>query len=138
MHFEHAAATSWREWFRTPRILWAQFAKTNPRQGLIAYNGAETYQLYALDLPGGKLTQITDRPGGTLSGLLCPDGQYVYYLDDNHGNDLGHVVAVSLESGDLHDLTPDMPIYSWSGIGISQQCNLIAVALAQSNKYKVC
>ncbi len=135
-HPDFSNTALWREWFRVPRILWMQLA-TTPRRGLVAYNSTGIYQLYSLDIPTGNLTQITERPTGTLFGSLSPDGQYVYYLDDAHGNDLGHVVAHSLDSGAIYDLTPNMQLYSWSGIGCSRYGRQIALALAQANHYEL-
>jgi dipeptidyl aminopeptidase/acylaminoacyl peptidase len=127
----------WKAWFCAPKILWLQLAKVNPKRGLIAYNGTGIYQLYALELPSGNLAQITERPEGALFGSLSPDGQYLYYLNDMQGNDLGHIVAQSLDTGAIYDLTPNMSIYSWSGIGYSRYGKEIALALAQTNQYNL-
>ena len=45
-------------------------------------------------LRDGALTQLTHRSTGKLSGILSPDGRYVYYLDDEQGNEIGHYVRV--------------------------------------------
>src|SRR5579863_1730279 len=85
----------WKLRYRLPRI-GAQVARSNPDRILVFSNKTGKYEIYGLDFSKGvrALNPITDRPAGTVFGYLSPDGQYVYYLDDSLGNEIGHFVRV--------------------------------------------
>lgn len=102
----------WKQRFRAPVVVWTQIAPANPARGLAVTNTSGKYQLYAWDVPSGALRQLTERPAGILSGALSGDGRYVYYLDDEQGNEIGHFVRIPFENGEAQDLTPDLPPYS--------------------------
>ena len=102
----------WKQRFRAPVFLWTQIAHANPMRGLAINNTSGKYQLYAWDVPSGALRQLTNRPTGIWFGALSGDGRYVYYLDDQQGNEIGHFVRIPFENGEPQDLTPDLPPYS--------------------------
>jgi dipeptidyl aminopeptidase/acylaminoacyl peptidase len=102
----------WKQRFRAPEVVWTRIAPANPTRGLAITNASGQYQLYAWDVPGGTLRQLTDRPTGTPFGELSGDGRCAYYLDDLDGNEIGHFVRIPLEGGEPQDLTPDLPPYS--------------------------
>jgi hypothetical protein len=102
----------WKQRFRAPVIVWTQVALANPTRGLTINNTTGTFQLYAWDVPSGALRQLTERPAGILFGALSGDGRYVYYLDDQQGNEIGHFVRIPFEGGEPQDLTPNLPPYS--------------------------
>ena len=59
------------------------------------------------------MKQLTHTPGGHNSFLiLSPDGRWVYFLKDSHGNEIGHYVRMPYEGGEPQDITPGMPPYS--------------------------
>src|SRR5581483_11616390 len=78
----------WKQRYRLP-MMRAQVAGAHPARALVASNRSGLYQLYAADLLSGDLRQLTARPAGTLWGSISPDGRFVYYLDDQQGNELG-------------------------------------------------
>jgi dipeptidyl aminopeptidase/acylaminoacyl peptidase len=104
----------WRKRFRAPQTWLLQIAQRAPERGLINSNRTGVFQLYAWDVPTGRLTQLTHIPKGKPWGVLAPDGRFVYYLQDQDGNELGHWVRVPFEGGPPEDVTPDLPPYaSW-------------------------
>jgi len=121
----------WKQRFRAPVILRTQLAKAAPTCGLIVSNHSGIWQLSAWDVPTGTLRQLTHRPAGTLSGGISPDGRFVYYLDDQQGNELGHFVRVPFEGGTPQDLTPALAPYATRGATVSQAGDLFAAILAQ-------
>jgi hypothetical protein len=125
-------AAPWKQRYRTPLIPWTQLARAAPTRGLTVSNRSGVYQLYAWDVPTGALRALTDRPAGTLLGGIAPDGRYVYYLDDQQGNELGHFVRVPFEGGTPQDLTPTMAPYATRGSAVSQAGNLFALTLAHA------
>jgi dienelactone hydrolase len=128
-------AAPWKQRFRAPVILWTQLARAAPTRGLAASNKSGAHQLYAWDVPTGELTQLTDRPEGKPLGVISPDGRYVYYLDDQQGNEIGHYVRVPFEGGEPQDITPDMPPYASFSLVISRAGNLIGFTLANPDGF---
>jgi dipeptidyl aminopeptidase/acylaminoacyl peptidase len=125
----------WKQRFRAPVILWTELARAAPTRGLAASNKSGVYQLYAWDVPSGELRQLTDRPEGQLFGTLSSDGRYVYYLQDEQGNEIGHYVRVPFEGGEPEDITPNMPLYSPWGFAVSQAGNLIGLTVADPDGF---
>ncbi len=128
-------AAPWKQRFRAHAVLWTQLAREAPERGLAVSNRTGVYQLYAWDVARGELTQLTNRPEGVLSGMIAPDGRYVYYHDDRGGNEIGHFVRVPFESGAPEDITPDLPPYSAWSIGGSRAGNVIGFILASGDGY---
>jgi Tol biopolymer transport system component len=56
-------------------------------------------------------------------GTISPDGAYVYYHDDQKGNEVGHTVRVPFEGGTPEDITPDLPLYEVAGFSFSHTGN---------------
>ena len=102
----------WKQRFRAPVVEWTQIAPADRARGLAVTNRSGQDQLYAWDVPSGELRQLTARPTGILFAALSGDGRYVYYLDDEGGNEIGHFVRVPFEGGEPQDLTLDLPPYS--------------------------
>lgn len=104
----------WKQRFRVP-MTFTQIATADPGRGLASSNRSGVFQLYAWDVAGGELRQLTAIPKGKPSGVIAPDGAFVYYLHDTDGNELGHWVRVPFAGGPPEDVTPDLPPYaSWS------------------------
>lgn len=116
----------WKQRFRKGGLRWTQFAKQAPERGLVSSIHSEVAQLYAWDVPTGKLQALTSNPDGVRWGLLSPEGRYVYFLEDRKGNEQGHFKRVPFEGGQPEDITPGMPCYSWDGLDI----NLASTRLA--------
>ncbi len=117
----------WKQRFRAPALLWTDVARAAPTRGLAVTNQSGVYQLYAWQVPAGQLRRLTHRPSGKMSGLLSPDGRFIYYLDDQSGNEIGHVVRVPFEGGELEDVTPTLPPYSSNHWGLSLAGNRLAL-----------
>lgn len=130
-------AAPWKQRFRTPRIFWTALADEEPARGLVASNLSNVVQLYAWDVPSGKLRQLTNRPQGQIFGIISPDGRFVYYHDDTAGNEIGHFVRMPFEGGAPEDITPDMPPYSALGLVSSRSGNLLALVSASAEGFTV-
>ncbi|MBZ0294146.1 MAG: prolyl oligopeptidase family serine peptidase [Anaerolineae bacterium] len=127
-----SADAPWKARYRAPSIAWAVLAQANPKRGLVASNLDGIIQLYAWDVPTGKLTKLTNKPTGVVIGTISPDGGYVYYLDDEGGNEIGHFVRVPFEGGDAQDVTPDMPLYASHNLRHSRNGNAMAFTTANA------
>ncbi|MBP7999281.1 MAG: S9 family peptidase [Chloroflexi bacterium] len=120
----------WRERFRTAIIAYAFTAAANPTRGLACTNQTGVFQLYAWDVPTGQLTQLTHHERGKIVGSISADGQFIYYLNDDKGNELGHYVRVPFAGGPAQDITPNLPLYSSFGVNHSQAGNRIGFMTA--------
>ncbi len=128
-------AAPWRQRIRAPYIGIAQTARLNRARGLATTTVSGKYQLYAWDVEANTLRQLTFRSNGVPFGSISPDGRYVYYLEDNNGNEIGHFVRVPWEGGTPEDITPQMAPYSAFGINYSGDGNLIATTISDSEGF---
>ncbi|MBW2367368.1 MAG: S9 family peptidase [Deltaproteobacteria bacterium] len=131
-HFSLGENTEWENRFRAPSILWGQTANLNPKRGLVCTNRDGILQLYAWEVASGNLKQLTNLPAGVVDGMLSADGKYVYYLQDEGGNEIGHFVRVPFTGGAPEDVTPDLPPYSATQISQSQRGNIIGTQVSDS------
>src|SRR5438067_12898293 len=101
----------WKQRYRLPTTYGRQIAQLAPTRGLAVSNRSVVYQLYAWNVPTGEMRPLTHRPEGVVRGTISPDGTYVYYHDDQKGNEVGHTVRVPLVVGTAEDTTPDLARY---------------------------
>jgi len=127
----------WKQRYRLPNVYGEQIAAQNPTRGLASSNKSGIYQLYAWDVPTGDLTQLTHRAEGVSHGTLSPDGNYVYYHNDNKGNEVGHTVRVPFEGGQVEDITPDLPLYEVAGISFSHTGNTLGFTTITEDGFDV-
>jgi dipeptidyl aminopeptidase/acylaminoacyl peptidase len=126
----------WKQRYRTPGVWGTQLAKAAPTRGLVVSDDKSGIcQLYAWDVPSAELRQLTDRPKGQLLGVISPDGRYVYYLEDEQGNEIGHYVRVPFEGGEPEDITPDLPPYSSWSFAVSEASNLAGFTVANPDGF---
>jgi dienelactone hydrolase len=131
----------WKERYRAPQVLTSAVAWASPDRGIAATNLSGTYQLYCWDVPTGQLTQFTYRPEGIVQGMLAPDGQFVYYFDDQQGKEIGHFVRVPYASqmAESTDITPDLPLFSLpsspGALAISRSGGRLALVAAHGNEF---
>jgi dienelactone hydrolase len=125
----------WKLRFRVPTIASAQIARSNPKRGMVISSETGQYHLYAWKLPENELRQLTFQPGGVGFGTLLPDGRYVYYLQDDNGNEIGHFVRVPWEGGTPENVTPSWPLYSAFGLNFSRTGNLLGSVFSNDSGF---
>ncbi len=128
----------WKQRFRAPGIMWARIANLNPQRGLVCTDRDGILQLYAWDVATGDLHQLTDQPAGVISGLISADGEYVYYLRDDGGNEIGHYVRVPFAGGPQEDVTPDLAPYNSFQISQSFCGNMLGSKVADPGGQMLC
>ncbi len=117
----------WKQRFRVPEIVSVHMARANPKRGiLVGTQQSSTRQIYAWDVPTGRLRRLTDLPNGLNEGWLSPHGNSVFYLDDPTGSELGHVARVPFAGGPAQDITPELPPYTLRGLRFSDSGNRLA------------
>lgn len=145
----------WRQRFRAPQVPTSAIAWAAPGRGIAATNPSGLYQLYRWDVPTGRLTQLTHRPEGIVQGAIAPDGRFVYYFDDHQGQEIGHFVRMPYDTETttdrrsersdrrsdepVHDITPDLPLYSlpsspWP-LALSRAGNRLAFVVAHGEGF---
>jgi dienelactone hydrolase/Tol biopolymer transport system component len=128
----------WKQRFRAAEVYSSRIAPLAPTKGVLVDNRSGTMQWNRWDVPSNKLTQITSTPGGhTLFLTMSPDGQWVYYLDDKQGNEIGHYVRMPAHGGNPEDITPDLPLYSSFGLWISRSGNRCGWDAAYENGFHI-
>ncbi len=127
----------WRERFRAASIHWARIAAAEPSRGVVATNRGGVTQLHAWDVPSGGLKRLTNEPTGVSGGTISADGRSVYFFKDQAGNEIGHIVRISFEGGEIEDLTPDLPPYSTFGLSQSGSGSTLGLVAARPEGYDV-
>jgi Tol biopolymer transport system component len=127
----------WEDRFRVASIQWCQVAALNPERGLVCTDKDGVMQLYAWETDSGALRQLTDLPAGVVDGMLSADGEHVYYLRDEGGNEIGHFVRVPFGGGSAEDVTPDLPQYTPVQINQSSSGNVIGAQVAEPDGHKL-
>ncbi|MCB8963281.1 MAG: S9 family peptidase [Ardenticatenales bacterium] len=102
----------WKKRYTVPQAVWATVAAGNPARGLVCHNRTGKLQLYSWETASGALTQLTDRPKGQQVGVIDATGEFIYYLQDQAGNEQGHFVRVPFAGGEPQDITPSLALYS--------------------------
>ncbi|MCP4427534.1 MAG: prolyl oligopeptidase family serine peptidase, partial [Chloroflexi bacterium] len=134
----NAAEPIWKQRFRAPNIHFVDVAANNPTRGLVATILSGIIQLHAWDTVDGSLHQVTFAATGKPFGALSPDGNYIYYLQDEMGNELGHFVRVPFAGGAAEDITPDLPLYTAFEIAFSHNGQKAVFIKAASDGFEVC
>ena len=83
----------WRARFTAARIGLPDWARDAPDRCTYPSNSSGTWEIYAWDRSTGQHRQVTDRPAGTHSATLTPDGSQLWWFGDTDGDEFGHWVA---------------------------------------------
>lgn len=125
----------WKRRYRAAAIVNAQVARGNPARGLVTSTQSGQYQLYAWELGTGVLRQLTHTPEGVPAGTISHDGRYVYFLRDEGGNEMGHLVRMGWEGEEAQDLTPDIPPYSALGVSMDRGGRLLGTVISDASGF---
>lgn len=127
----------WKLRYRAKEIAVAQIARANPARGIVSQNESGNYQLYAWEIVSNTLRQLTFRPHGAVFGMISPDGCFVYLLEDDNGDEIGHFIRIPFEGGEPEDITPEMPPYSAFGMSSSRAGNMLSSCISNSEGFHV-
>ena len=120
----------WKQRYRAWAIASAAVASNEPARGIAVTNASGVHQVYAWDVGSGDLSQLTFVPSGKIAASLNPAGTFVYYLDDQQGNELGHLVRIPYGGGDTEDVTPDLDPYALAAVAFSRDGTHLAFTTA--------
>ncbi|MEP0873172.1 prolyl oligopeptidase family serine peptidase [Trichocoleus desertorum AS-A10] len=119
----------WKQRFRASTTIAIEIAAANPGRGLVCSDQSGLYQLYTWDLVEDRIQQLTNHSTGISRGRIAANGNFIYYLDDQKGNELGHYVRVPFEGGKAVDITPAFPPYAGNGITESPNGDLLGLVI---------
>jgi dipeptidyl aminopeptidase/acylaminoacyl peptidase len=120
--------STWRDRFRIPLLFDAALASEAPERGIVLGDvDGQTFQVHALDVRSGRLRAVTASPTGCFEGWISPDGGAVYWLADQGGDELGHLVRAPFDGGRVEDVTPGLGSYTLRGVGFSRAGNRLAL-----------
>jgi dienelactone hydrolase len=90
----------WRRRFRAAVVSFPSWARDRPERLLYSSNASGKWELYAWDRARDVHRQVTDRPEGTPHGGLDPTGEWIWWFDDDKGNEFGRWVVEPFEGGE--------------------------------------
>jgi dipeptidyl aminopeptidase/acylaminoacyl peptidase len=83
------ADARWRARFRAARVSLPEWARDAPDRNVYLSNASGVWETYAWDRVTGTHRQVTDRPNGTYTSTISPDGEYIWWFNDTDGNEFG-------------------------------------------------
>lgn len=120
---------TWKRRFRAPVVMFPSWARDDPDRLLYLSNAGGKFEVYAWDRRTGERRQVTDRSEGTgyrVSSKLDPRGEFIWWFDDEKGNELGRWVREPWNGGERVTIAADLaPAYS-GRIAIAERFAVIA------------
>lgn len=127
----------WQSRFFDPSIQYIFTARKASERSIVVSNQSGKFQLHAHDFETGQNRQVTKKLHGTLFGSISPDGKYIYYLNDQTGDEHGHFVRVPFSGGKAIDITPNMPLYFSYTVSVSESNNVLCFTAAFAGENRV-
>ena len=126
----------WRQRFRCNSLGYAYVAPRNASRGIVhASLDGPSKRIFAWDITSGDLRPLLQEDETPSYGWLGPEGDYLYYLKDDKGSELGHIVRVPFAGGPAEDLTPELLPYTLRGFDISRGGACLALDAVYDNRY---
>jgi acetyl esterase/lipase len=116
---------AWRRRFRAARVSLPAWARDEPRRLIYSSNVTGKWEIYAWDQRADTHRQVTDRPEGTSYGTLDPTGEWIWWFDDDKGNEFGKWVAEPFGGGDRQTVAPELPPAYSAGLEIGRSLSII-------------
>ena len=107
---------TWKRRFRATTVMFPTWSRERPERLLYLSNAGGKFEVYAWDQQTGDRRQVTDRAEGTgyrVSSRLDPRGDWIWWFDDEKGNELGRGVREPWQDGPRETIAPQLaPAYS--------------------------
>ncbi len=100
----------------------ASWAGRRADRGVVLANPSGRTEVYAFDASASPatLTQVTDRPQGTVGASVAPDSSAVFWFDDAAGDEVGRWQRSSLDGQDVGP-----PVALLPGLAPSYSCGIV-------------
>jgi dipeptidyl aminopeptidase/acylaminoacyl peptidase len=79
----------WERRFRAPRVGLPHWAEDAPSRCAVVATAEGVIEVHSWDAAENTLTRTTSRPEGTVAGTIDPSGEWVWWFDDEAGNEHG-------------------------------------------------
>ena len=79
----------WERRFRAPRIGLPDWARDVPERAAVVATADGVLEVHSWDRTGGALVQATRRKEGTASATVDPAGEFLWWFDDQNGDEYG-------------------------------------------------
>ncbi|MER5641679.1 prolyl oligopeptidase family serine peptidase [Kitasatospora sp. NPDC002227] len=116
MSEETSTVPTWEQRFRAPRVSLPDWAEAAPDRALYVGNVTGVYEVYAWDRAADTHRQVTDRPHGTTDAELSPDGEWIWWFDDQDGDELGVWRRQPFAGGADEEAVPQVPAAYSAGL----------------------
>jgi acetyl esterase/lipase len=83
----------WRARFTAARVSLPSWADDAPDRNLYISNASGVFEVYAWDRATDTHRQVTDRPNGTHTYAVSPDGEHIWWFKDSDGDEFGSWVT---------------------------------------------
>src|SRR5450755_2725798 len=80
---------AWKARFRAARMTLPDWALLRPERSVFVSNASGTFEIYGWDRAIDVTTQVTSRPAGTHIATIDPTGEWIWWFDDDNGNEFG-------------------------------------------------
>lgn len=91
---------AWRRRFRAPRVGFPLWARNAPDRLIYASTVTGVLEQFAWDRTTGHQRQVTSRPEGTVTAALDPEGRFIWWFDDERGNEFGRWMLEPFAGGE--------------------------------------
>lgn len=119
---------AWRKRYRAPNITLPIWAQDVPEHHVYVSNSTGKWEIYAWDRSNNSHRQVTDRPEGTAIGVLDRAGEFIWWFNDEKGNELGNWMIQPFEGGEDSRPAPELaPIYG-TGLAVGTDVAIMSGA----------
>jgi dipeptidyl aminopeptidase/acylaminoacyl peptidase len=115
----------WRRRYRASRASLPVWAVDRPDRLFHVSNEEGRFEVYVWDLTTGDRRRLTDRPEGTLSAAIEPEGRRVWWFDDERGSEHGVWRAAAFHGGPAELAAPGLPPAYPSGLALGRHFSVV-------------
>ena len=116
---------AWERRYRAARMSLPRWADHAPARSVFVSNASGTFEVYAWDRDTGGQRQVTDRPNGTASARISPDGQWIWWFADTDGDELGVWMRQPFAGGPDEIAVPGLAPSYPGGLGLANDGTVV-------------
>ena len=108
----------WEARFRAGHVGMPDWAQNSPDRACVIATHDGVRQVHSYDVATGVLTPATNRPAGTTDATISPDGEWLWWFDDEAGDEYGRWRRQPFASapGEGVELAGDLPAAYSAGL----------------------
>jgi len=121
----------WRRRFRAAGLSLPVWARDEPERLLYRSDAGGKWENYGWDRRTNTHRQVTNRPTGTMSATLDPTGEWIWWFDDERGNEFGRWMVEPFAGGERRTPAPDLPPAYRTGLAVARGFAIIGSSTRQ-------